>query len=193
VVDDGKHTFLTAELFPVRRPGGFISPTDFNCMGYCVPAALGAKLANPDRQVAGIVGDGAFLMTGMELLTGVTHDLGVMVFVFHDGELGQISQFQSIPLNRKTCTVLADYKVKGIAEATGAHFLPMPHDGAIDDVIDEALAVSATGRPVLIDVNIDYSRRTRLTKGVVKTNLSRFSTGEKFRFLTRAAKRHLFG
>ena len=193
VVDDGKHTFLTAELFPVRRPRGFISPTDFNCMGYCVPAALGAKLANPERQVAGIVGDGAFLMTGMELLTGVTHDLGVMIFVFHDGELGQISQFQSIPLNRKTCTVLADYKVKGIAEATGAHFLPMPRDDAIDDVIDEALAVSATGRPVLIDVNIDYSRRTRLTKGVVKTNLSRFSTGEKVRFLTRAAKRHLFG
>ncbi len=193
VVDDGKHTFLTAELFPVRRPGGFISPSDFNCMGYCVPAALGAKLANPARQVAGIVGDGAFLMTGMELLTGVTHDLGVMIFVFHDGELGQISQFQQIPLNRKTCTVLADYKVQGIAEATGAHFLPMPDDDAIEDVLDEALAVSSTGRPVLVDVNIDYSRRTRLTKGVVKTNLSRFSTSETMRFLGRAAKRHLFG
>jgi acetolactate synthase-1/2/3 large subunit len=193
VVDDGKHTFLTAELFPVRRPRGFISPTDFNCMGYCVPAALGAKLAHPERQVAAIVGDGAFLMTGMELLTGVTHGLGVMVFVFHDGELGQISQFQSIPLNRKTCTVLSDFKVKGVADAVGAHFLSMPNDDAIEPVLDEALTVSAEGTPVLVDVNIDYSRRTRLTKGVVKTNLGRFSTGEKVRFLGRAAKRHLFG
>ena len=47
VVDDGNHTFLAAELFEVRTERGFISPTDFNCMGYCVPAAIGAKLANP--------------------------------------------------------------------------------------------------------------------------------------------------
>ena len=44
VTDDGQHTFLTAELFPVNRPRHFISPTDFNCMGYCIPATIGAKL-----------------------------------------------------------------------------------------------------------------------------------------------------
>ena len=193
VVDDGKHTFLAAELFPVRRPRGFISPSDFNCMGYCVPAAIGAKFANPDRQVAAIVGDGAFLMTGMELLTAATHDLGVMVFVFHDGELGQISQFQSIPLNRKTCTVLDDFRVEGVADAVGAHFVAMENDAAIGEALDEAMEVSASGTPVLVDVNIDYSKRTMMTKGVVKTNLSRFSTGEKVRFVARAAKRHLLG
>jgi len=193
VVDDGKHTFLAAELFPVHRPRGFISPSDFNCMGYCVPAAIGAKFARPDRQVAAIVGDGAFLMTGMELLTATTHGLGVMVFVFHDGELGQISQFQSIPLNRKTCTVLNDFRVEGVADAVGAHFIAMESDADIEPALDEALDVSAGGRPVLVDVNIDYSRRTQMTKGVVKTNLGRFSTGEKVRFLARAAKRHLLG
>lgn len=193
VVDDGKHTFLAAELFPVQRPRGFISPTDFNCMGYCVPAAIGAKLATPDRQVAAVVGDGAFLMTGMELLTAATHDLGVMVFVFHDGELGQISQFQSIPLNRKTSTVLGDVKVEGVAEATGAHFLRMGTDADIEDSLEEARTVAASGQPVIVDVNIDYRRRTQMTKGVVKTNLSRFSTSEKIRFVARAAKRHLLG
>ena len=193
VVDDGKHTFLAAELFPVHRPRRFISPTDFNCMGYCVPAAIGAKLANPDRQVAAIVGDGAFLMTGMELLTAATHDLGVMVFVFHDGELGQISQFQSIPLNRKTCTVLSDVKVEGVAEATGAHFVRMETDAEIEPALDEARSVAASGQPVIVDVNIDYRRRTQMTKGVVRTNLSRFSTSEKIRFVARAAKRHLLG
>ena len=52
-------------------------PTDFNCMGYAVPAAIGAKLANPERQVVSIVGDGAFLMTGLEILTATTERLDI--------------------------------------------------------------------------------------------------------------------
>jgi len=82
VVDDGNHTFLAAELFPVHISRGFISPTDFNCMGYCVPAAIGTKLANPDKLVVGIVGDGALLMTGLELITAATYGVGVICFVF---------------------------------------------------------------------------------------------------------------
>ena len=193
VVDDGKHTFLTAELFPVYHPRHFISPTDFNCMGYCVPAAIGVKMGHPDQTVVAIVGDGAFLMTGMELLTATTLGLGVIVFVFHDGELGQISQFQKIPLNRKTATVIGQVKMEGVAIATGARFLRLDNDTQIESVIDEALQLSKNNRPVLVDVRIDYSRRTLLTKGVVKTNLSRFPLSEKIRFLARALKRHTFG
>ena len=51
-VDDGNHTYLTAELFPVHAPRSLIVPTDFNCMGYAVPAAIGAKFACPGREVA---------------------------------------------------------------------------------------------------------------------------------------------
>lgn len=193
VVDDGKHTFLVAELFPSYHSRHLISPTDFNCMGYSVPAAIGAKLSNPEKQVAVIVGDGAFLMSGMELLTAVAHDLGIMVFVFHDGELGQISQFQKIPLNRKTCTVLPKIKFEGVALATGAHFISMKNDFEIESSIAEALEVSKKGKPVLVDVNIDYSKKTMLTKGVVKTNLGRFPFGEKVRFIGRAVKRQVLG
>ncbi|HYL99752.1 MAG TPA: thiamine pyrophosphate-binding protein, partial [Blastocatellia bacterium] len=96
IVDDGNHTFLAAELFPVYRSRHFISPTDFNCMGYSVPATIGVKLTHPDKQVVAIVGDGAFLMTSLEILTASTHSLGAIFFVFNDGELGQISQFQEI-------------------------------------------------------------------------------------------------
>ena len=191
VVDDGKHTFLTAELFPVWRPRHLISPTDFNCMGYCVPAAIGVQLSHPDQPVVAIVGDGAFQMTGLELITAATHGLPLVVFVFHDGELGQISQFQKIPLNRKTCTVLGDLQVEGIAIATGAAYLDLPNDGAVEAVLSKALSTARKGRPVIVDVRIDYSQKTLLTKGVVKTNLSRFPLREKLRFLARAAKRHL--
>jgi acetolactate synthase-1/2/3 large subunit len=193
VVDDGNHTFLASELFEVRRPRAFISPTDFNCMGYAVPAAIGAKLVNPDKQVVGIVGDGAFLMTGMELLTATTQGAGVACFVFYDGELSQISQGQEIPYNRKTCTVIGEVRLEGMAMATGAAYVRIDHSEEIADGVSKALAMAAKGQPVVVDVRIDYSKRTRFTKGVVKTNLKRFPLGEKVRFVGRALIRKVTG
>ncbi len=193
VVDDGKHTFLAAELFDVYHPRHFISPTDFNAMGYCVPASIGCKLRNQDKQVVAIVGDGGVMMTGMELLTATTNSLNPIIFVFHDGELGQISQFQAIPLNRKTCTKIGNLNVEGIAIATGAHFISLENDNEIEKCIDEAFEKAKENVPVLVDVKIDYSKKTMLTKGVVKTNLSRFPLKEKVRFIGRAIGRHVFG
>ena len=193
VVDDGNHTFLAAELFPVTKPRRFVSPTDFNCMGYAVPAAIGAKLAKPDLQVVAIAGDGAFLMTGLEIVTATTHQAGVAFFVFHDGELSQISQGQEIPYNRKTCTVLGEIRLEGVAQATGAAFISIADDAGIDGGIREALRVAGTGRPVVVDVRIDYGKRTRFTQGVVSTVLKRFPLGDKFRFVGRALVRKVTG
>jgi acetolactate synthase I/II/III large subunit len=193
VVDDGNHTFLAAELWETRGARSFASPTDFNCMGYCVPAAIGAKLANPRRPVAGIVGDGGFLMTGLELLTASVENLGVVLFVFHDGELSQISQGQEIPYNRKTCTVLGEVRLDGVALATGARFVEVRTNGEIEPGIREALAAAAEGQPVVVDVKIDYSKRTRFTAGVVETVLKRFPLGDKVRFVGRAMLRKLTG
>lgn len=193
VVDDGNHTYLSAELFPVTSQAGFISPTDFNCMGYAVPAAIGAKLTVPERQTCVITGDGAFLMTALELITATSHGLGVVVFVFHDGELSQIAQGQEIPYNRKVCTVLGEMRLSGIADATGAGFVDISSNAQISDQIQKALAMAAQGRPVIVDVKIDYSKRTRFTTGVVSTVLKRFPTGDKFRFIGRALWRKLTG
>lgn len=193
VVDDGKHTFLAAELFPVFEPRQFISPTDFNCMGYCVPATIATKMAHPNKQVVGIVGDGAFQMTGLEAITAAAYEVPVVYFIFNDGELGQISQFQKIPLNRKTCSIIGKANFEGVAIATGAEYLTLDNDNQIEEVIAKALDLSAKGKHVMVDIHIDYSQKTMLTKGVVKVNLSRFPFKEKIRFLSRAAKRHLFG
>ncbi|MCU0252231.1 MAG: thiamine pyrophosphate-dependent enzyme, partial [Vicinamibacterales bacterium] len=53
------------EHLRLDRPGRFLAPVDFSCMGYSVPAAIGAALANPGRDVVAFAGDGAFLMTGL--------------------------------------------------------------------------------------------------------------------------------
>lgn len=192
-VDDGNHTFLAAELWPVLEPRTFISPTDFNAMGYCVPAAIGAKLANPRRQVVGIDGDGAFLMTGLELLTATVEGAGVVIFVFSDGELSQISQGQKIPYNRKVCTVLGKIHLDGIARATGAHYLAIGTDAGIAAGIEKALRTAAAGQPVIADVRIDYGKSTRFTAGVVRTLFKRFPLGDRFRFVGRALSRRVTG
>ena len=140
-----------------------------------------------------IVGDGAFLMTGLEILTATTQGVSPIYFVFYDGELGQISQFQQIPLNRKTCTIVGDIKLEGVAQATGAAYIEIKNDTGIDRAIDEALSLSRSGRAVVVDVKIDYSKKTKFTQGVVKANLSRFPMGEKVRFIGRAIKRHILG
>lgn len=193
VVDDGNHTFLTAELLPIHRSGHLISPTDFNCMGYAVPAVIGTKLANPQHQVVGVIGDGAFTMTCMEILTATNLKLGAVFFVFHDGELSQISQAQEIPYNRKTCTVLNGLDVGGVAKATGARFLALERNADCQDIVVRALKMAQDNVPVIVDVKIDYSKRTRFTEGIVGTNLKRFNMGTKARFIGRALVRKVTG
>lgn len=193
VADDGNHTFLTAELMPISGERQFISPSDFNAMGYAVPATNAAKLSNPDTQVIGIVGDGAMLMTGMETITAATLELGTVYFIFNDGELSQISQAQEIPYNRKTCTQLNPVKWQGLAMATGCEFLAMANNSEVNDVIKNALSLAKCHKPVIVDVNIDYSKRTRFTQGTVTTNLKRFNLATKARFIGRAVKRKITG
>ena len=65
----------------------------------------------------------------------------------------------------------------------------MGHPGVIERVIDKALAIADGGRPVMVDVNIDYSRKTTVRKGVLKVNLGRFPLKQKIRFIGRAASR----
>ena len=193
ISDDGNHTFLTAELMPVHESGAFFSPTDFNCMGYCVPATIGAKLSAPDRQVVGIVGDGAFLMTGLESVTAAANELGVIWFVFNDGELAQIAQAQEIPYQRNTCTTLGSLDYESFAKATGCAYVAIQSNDDIDAGVASAFESAAANKPVIVDVRIDYSKKTRFTTGVVKTNLGRFDARTKVRMVGRALYRKMFG
>ncbi|HKX98816.1 MAG TPA: thiamine pyrophosphate-binding protein [Steroidobacteraceae bacterium] len=193
VADDGNHTFLVAELMPIHAPRAYFSPSDFNSMGYCIPAVIGAKLARPERSVVGIVGDGAARMTGLEMATAVALGVGVAWFVFSDGELAQIAQAQATPYNRKTCTVLPELDVEGLARANRVRFLAMRDDTEVERVVAEALDSADRGEPVVVDVRIDYSKRTRFTEGVIRTNLKRFGLADQARLVGRALWRRLTG
>ncbi len=193
VVDDGNHTYLTAELMPILSAKSAIVPTDFNAMGYSIPAAIGAKLARPDAPVNCIVGDGGFRMTCMEIITATQLRLGVVYYVFVDGELAQIAQAQQTTYNRSPCTQLATVVLEGVAHAVGAVYLKIENDGALASQIAGANAAAKTGQPVIVEVAIDYSRRTAFTQGAVKTNFQRLTLAQKLRMAGRVLVRKLTG
>ena len=189
--DSGNGTFLAMEHLRLTRPGCFLAPVDYSCMGYSVPAAIGAALANPGRDVIALAGDGALLMTGLELLTAAAYKAGVVVCVLRDGELAQIAQFQRTTLNRDTCSVLHPYSVEAFARATNSAYLVMPDDAAAKPVLAEALAIARRGQPVMVEVVVDYSQKTYFTRGVVTTNLWRLPWGDRLRMVGRALARRV--
>ncbi|MEW6984427.1 thiamine pyrophosphate-binding protein [Colwelliaceae bacterium 6471] len=191
IADDGNHTFLSAELMPCYQAKHFFSPTDFNCMGYAIPAVIGTKLANPKNQVIGIIGDGAFLMSQTELFTASAQKIGAIFTVFNDGELAQISQAQLTPYNKKTCTVLPNVRLKAITEASGCQYLRIETNADVEQVLKQALDLAENNIPVVLDVNIDYSKKTRFTKGIIATNLKRMKLPTKVRMISRALWRRL--
>ena len=191
--DSGNGTFLAVEGLRLDAPGRLLSPVDYSCMGYAVPAAIGAKLACPDAPVVALAGDGAFLMTGFELLTAAENGLGIAIFVLRDRELAQIAQFQATALGRKTASALPDHDLGGLARALGAEALALGTDAGIADAVARAKEIAGGGRPVLVDVAIDYSRKTFFTRGVVKTNFLRLPWGDRLRFVARALARKVAG
>jgi acetolactate synthase-1/2/3 large subunit len=191
--DSGNGTFLAMECLRLEGPRRFLAPVDYSCMGYAVPAAIGAKLACPDVPVVALAGDGALLMTGLELMTAVREEVGVVVLVLHDRELAQIAQFQATAMNRKVASRVHDYDLAALAAGMGLTSLSLGRDEDVEDVLVEADRIAREGRPVIVDVAIDYGRRTWFTRGVVKANLLRLPLKDQARFVGRALVRKLTG
>ena len=189
--DSGNGTFLAMECLQLDTPGRLLAPVDYSCMGYAIPSAIGARLGAPHRPVVALAGDGALLMTGLELLTAAHYGVPIAVFVLRDRELAQIAQFQTTAFNRRTASVLPDFHVGSLAEAVGVEWLPLNSDAEIPEVVAAAAATVADGRPVLVDVAIDYSEKTYFTRGVVKTMLGRLPWKDRLRFVWRALSRRL--
>ncbi|HEY0671319.1 MAG TPA: thiamine pyrophosphate-binding protein, partial [Longimicrobiales bacterium] len=189
--DSGNGLFLGMECLRFDAPRQFLAPVDFSCMGYAIPAAIGAKLGRPEKPVVALAGDGALLMTGLEMITAATLQLPIVVVVLRDRELAQIAQFQQTALSRKTSSELGDYDASALFHALGVQTLRLDRNEDIESCLRDAGRIVASGKPVVIDVAIDYSQKTHFTKGVVKTNLLRLPWNDRLRFIGRALFRKL--
>ena len=189
--DSGNGTFLAAEGLRLSHPGRFLAPVDYSCMGYSVPAAIGAALGRPGQVSIALVGDGAFLMTGLEMLTAAVRSLPVLFIILRDRELAQIAQFQSTALNRRTGSRVPDYDLTAICAGAGVECLSLTQNDRIMDVLETAANRLSESRPVAIDLAVDYARKTWFTRGVVKTNFLRLPWSARLRFIARALGRRL--
>jgi acetolactate synthase-1/2/3 large subunit len=94
--DVGQHQMWAAQAYPVLRPRSFLTSGGLGTMGFGLPAAIGAALANPGRRIVCITGDGSLLMNVQELATLAELGLDVSVFVFDNGRLGLVRQQQEL-------------------------------------------------------------------------------------------------
>jgi len=191
VTDSGNGLFKAMEGLRLQHPRCFLAPVDFSCMGYAVPAAIGAKLANPARPVVAVIGDGAVMMTGMEMLTAHNYGLGILFVVLNDGKLAQIAQFQQKALGQEVLTRIPRVEFSALAQALSLKFLACDASESLDKVLVEAELLCRQGESVLLSLATDYSVPSFFTKAVLKTNAARLEWGDRFRMAGRLLKRKI--
>ena len=179
ITDNGKHKFLAAELMAINQPRGFIAPSNYNATGYCVPAVDAAQLANPDKQVIGIVGDGAMLVSGMEALTAVREKLGAIYFIFNQGPLAR--------------TQHSNINWGAFADAIECGYFAIKNNDEIDTILRRAMETAAHGQPVFVDIAIDYSKPSHYEEQTEKVDLAGFFGRDKLRLVSRAIVRKIMG
>jgi acetolactate synthase-1/2/3 large subunit len=141
----GDQTGLTYWMewrFPVLRPRTFLYPTGSATLGYAVPAAIGAKVARPDRPVVAIAGDGGFLYTVNELATAVKYRLPVVVVVVNDERFGAIHWLQERLFGRAGEADLTNPDFPALARAFGCRAERVDTAG-LAGALERALAAGA--------------------------------------------------
>jgi acetolactate synthase-1/2/3 large subunit len=138
VTDSGLHQTLVRRHLQVLSPRGLIAPSDYQSMGFGLPAAIGARLAAPDRPVLAVIGDGGFAMSGLELLTAVREELPLVVLVFNDRQLNRIRLQQLSQYGRAVAVELHNPDFAGMVRAMGARHVVLGEDA--EAVLAEAFS-----------------------------------------------------
>ncbi len=153
----GQHQMWAAQFIKYERPNAWLNSGGAGTMGYAVPAAMGAKVAEPHRDVWAIDGDGCFQMTNQELATCAINNIPIKVAIINNSSLGMVRQWQTLfydgryshtNLNTGAGTVRIPDFVK-LAEAYGCLAIRVEKEEDVDAAITTALETN--DRPVVID------------------------------------------
>ncbi len=141
VTDVGQHQMWTAQYYKVHEPGTFITSGGLGTMGFGLPAAIGAKLARPDKEVWAIVGDGGFQMTQAELQTMVQENVKVNVAIINNGYLGMVRQWQQFFHDRRySSTPMSSPDYVKLADAHGLPGVRVTRRADMKDALRHARA-----------------------------------------------------
>ncbi len=151
--DVGQHQMWIAQWYKFTQPRSHLSSGGLGTMGFGVPAALGAKIGCPGRTVVGIVGDGGFQMTSMEIATAVRYQIPVKYIIINNGYLGMVRQWQQIFFDKRYSNTYlnpSNPDFKKLAESYGAFSLRVKNLDELHSAFKQMLAID--NRPVVLDV-----------------------------------------
>jgi len=149
----GQHQMWSAHFLPHEQPMKWLTSGGAGTMGFCVPAAMGAQVAQPDKVVWGIDGDGCFQMTNQELVTCALNRIPIKIAVINNHTLGMVRQWQTLFYeSRYSNTDLNTEHLPNfpmLAEAMGCAGLRATNETEMDECIAKALEIN--DRPVVVE------------------------------------------
>jgi acetolactate synthase I/II/III large subunit len=144
--DVGQHQMWAAQFYRFDRPNSFITSGGLGCMGFGLPAAIGAQIAQPEQLVVNISGDGSIQMNIQELATAVENRLPIKIVILNNRCLGMVRQWQQVFKQGKyVATIMGGSPdFVRLAEAYGAMGLRAERVDEVETVIREGLAADRT-------------------------------------------------
>jgi acetolactate synthase I/II/III large subunit len=153
-VDVGQHQMWAAQFCSFNQPRTWLSSSGLGSMGYGFPAAMGAQLGFPDRQVIAIVGDGGFQMTLNDLATVAQYRVPVKIAIINNRALGMVRQWQEIFFEKRYCDTDLNFApdFAKLAESYGIRGVRVDHR---TDVVDAVRDFLSDREPRLLDFWVD--------------------------------------
>lgn len=153
IADVGQHQMMTARYYRFSALNSFYTSGGLGTMGFALPAAMGAKLGNPHREVIAIMGDGCFQMTLQELATIAHYRIPVKLVVLNNNYLGMVRQWQSLFFhNRYSFVEMHNPDFSAVSRAFGVEALPVTKRNELDAALDSML--SSDG-PFLLSIEVE--------------------------------------
>ncbi len=153
VSDVGQHQMMAARYYKFRKPHSVVTSGGLGTMGFALPAAFGAKVGAPDREVVAIIGDGCFQMTLQELGTIVQNKLPVKAIILNNNFLGMVRQWQQLFHDRRYSFVeLQNPDFITIARGFGMDGHTCNHREELNASLDTLLA---SDKPYLLEVIVE--------------------------------------
>jgi len=152
--DGGDVVAAVSRVLRVHRPGHWLDPGSFGCLGVGPPYALGVKVADPAKQVVVVAGDGAFGLNGFEFETLTRFELPVTVLIGNDAAWGEIRipQIGLYGAEGEVATRLAPTRYDRLVEAFGGHGEHVERPAELAPALERALG---SGRPAIVNVMLD--------------------------------------